>query len=211
MGSPPYNRFVIADPRKCIGCYACIAACVESHRQAGLQAYPRLYVTHTPAGTMPMQCRHCENPSCAAVCPVQAITSHDGMVHLNESLCIGCKLCALACPFGAIIPGGTPVPNLQLTSGQYTYTHNPFESDPMFLRELNLYDQLSLLKWEIGRKTVAVKCDLCYFKESGPSCVQACPHKALMLVEPQGEIPVEFIEQMKAALLFEGSLQEGAG
>lgn len=203
MGNVPLNRFVVADPRKCIGCYACIAACVESHRQVGLQAYPRLYVTHTPVGTMPMQCRHCETPACAAVCPVQAITCHDRMVHLNETLCIGCKLCALACPFGAIVPGGTPVPRLELSAGQYTYTHNPFESDPMFLRELSLNDRLSLLNWEVGRKTVAVKCDLCYFKDSGPSCVQACPHKALILVDERTEYESELVEAIKAVQILE--------
>src|SRR5512143_2633420 len=98
------NHFVIADPSKCIGCYACVAGCVESHREAGLQAYPRLYIIHSPAGTMPLQCRHCEFPNCAAVCPVKAITLKNDVVTLNETLCIGCKLCALACPFGAIIP-----------------------------------------------------------------------------------------------------------
>jgi len=50
-------QFVIADNRKCIACYACVAACTESHRKAGLQAYPRLFVTYTTAGNMPIQCR----------------------------------------------------------------------------------------------------------------------------------------------------------
>ena len=63
------NHFVIADPRRCIGCYACIAGCVENHRKAGLQAYPRLYVTHTRAGVMPIQCRHCEDAPCAVGMP----------------------------------------------------------------------------------------------------------------------------------------------
>ncbi len=39
---------------------------------------------------------------CAAVCPVNAINRVDGAVQLNESLCVSCKLCAIACPFGAI-------------------------------------------------------------------------------------------------------------
>ena len=32
---------------------------------------------------------------------------------------------------------------------------------------------------------VAVKCDLCYFREEGPACIQVCPTKALSLVEPK--------------------------
>ena len=193
------NRFVIADPRRCIGCYACIAGCVENHRKAGLQAYPRLYVTHTREGTMPIQCRQCEEPSCLAVCPVHAISMVDGAVRLNESLCIGCKLCALACPFGAIIPGGTPVPALELNIGQYTYVNTPFQAEPMYLRELGLRERLSLLNWQIGQKTVAVKCDLCYFSEAGPACVIACPHKALSLLDEHSGYSAAQLEQMKAA------------
>jgi Fe-S-cluster-containing hydrogenase component 2 len=176
------NHFVIADNRKCVGCYACVAACTESHRQAGLQAYPRLFVTYTPVGIMPIQCRHCEDAMCALVCPVNAITHEDHSIQINESLCIGCKMCALACPYGNILPGGTPVPGLELNVGNYSFVNTPFQPDPMFLRQLSYQEQLSLLEWNIGRKTVAVKCDLCYFRPEGPACVSACPHRALHLV-----------------------------
>jgi hydrogenase-4 component A len=199
------NRFVIAEPRRCIGCYACIAGCVENHRKAGLQAYPRLYVTHTPAGTMPVQCRHCEDAPCAVVCPVRAISFRDNSVQLNESLCIGCKMCALSCPFGAIVPGGTPVPKFEFNVGQYTYINTPYQPEPMYLRELSLRDRLSLLNWNVGQKTVAVKCDLCYFDEQGPACVRACPHKALSLVDAQTAYPTALVQQMKTvAVVAEG-------
>ena len=65
------NRFVIADPEKCIGCYNCEAGCVDVHEKAGLAAYPRLQVTHTVLGTMPLQCRNCDDAPCEKVCPVQ--------------------------------------------------------------------------------------------------------------------------------------------
>ncbi len=193
------NHFVIADPAKCIGCYACVAGCVESHRQAGLQAYPRLYIIHTqPMGTMPLQCRHCEDAACAAVCPVNAISYRDNAVYLNESLCVGCKMCALACPFGAIVPGGTPAPKFDFIVGHYTYLNTPYQTEPMYLREFALQEELSLLNWRIGQKTVAVKCDLCYFREDGPACVIACPHKALRLVDEPANQPQDYVEQVKA-------------
>ena len=196
------NRFVLADPKRCIGCYACIAGCVESHRRAGLQAYPRLFVVHTHSGTMPIQCRHCEEPSCEAVCPVNAISSRNNSVQINEGLCIGCKLCAFACPFGAIIPGGTPIRGFELTLGQYSYTNSPFQPSPMFLRELDLWDHLSYLSWAIGQKTVAVKCDLCNFSQSGPECIIACPHKALRLIEEEGYAE-GLIEKLKSVAVIE--------
>jgi hydrogenase-4 component A len=193
------NRFVVAEPSRCIGCFACVAGCVEGHRQAGLQAYPRLYVMRTPAGTMPIQCRHCDQPACAAVCPVKAITKIDSRVFLNESLCIGCKMCALACPFGAIILGGTPVPKFEFNVGQYNYVNSPDQIDPIYLREFAIHDHLSPLYWSIGQKTVAVKCDLCYFNEQGPACVIVCPHKALSLIDERGEYSAGFIEKTKIA------------
>ncbi len=198
------NRFVLADPSRCIGCYACVAGCVESHRKAGLQAYPRLYILHTPPiGTMPLQCRQCEEPACAAVCPVNAITYRDHSIWLNESLCIGCKMCALTCPFGAIIPGGTPPPKFDFNVGQYTYVNTPYQADPMYLREFATQERLSLLNWSIGQKTVAVKCDLCYFRPEGPACIDACPHKALSLVDEQADRPPAFVERTKMVALLE--------
>jgi len=67
----------------------------------------------------------------------------------------------------------------------------------MFLRELSYQEQLSLLKWNIGQKTVAVKCDLCYFRPEGPACVIACPHKALHLVTDEDPLQNPLFERMK--------------
>ena len=199
------NSFVVADPRRCIGCYACVAGCVENHLKAGLQAYPRLYIIHTPAGTMPIQCRHCEEPACAAVCPVKAINYQDNSIRLNENLCIGCKMCAMACPFGAIIQGGTPLPDFEFNVGQFCYVNTPYQSDPMFLRQFAIWDRLSLLSWNLGQKTVAVKCDLCNFSEDGPACVIACPHKALSLVDELADRSNKYVERIKTvAFLKEG-------
>ena len=192
------NFFVIADSRRCIGCFACQAACVENHRKVGLQAYPRLIVTITPDGAMPVQCRQCEDAPCAVVCPVKAIVVKDNSVQLNEGLCIGCKMCGLACPFGVIISGGTPVPTYGFNTGQYSYINTPYQSEPMHLREMNQQDVLSLLAWHIGQKKVAIKCDLCFFDDEGPACIRACPHKALSLIEGKIDDITGRVKRMKA-------------
>ena len=181
------NRFVIADSRRCVACFACQAACVENHLRMGLQAYPRLMVTYTAGGAMPLQCRQCDRPACMTVCPVKAISLRNGAVVLNETICIGCKMCGLACPFGVLLTGGTPLPMYGFNMGQYCYVNDPYQTEPMHLRELGQPDFLSLLTWHIGQKKVAVKCDLCFFDAEGPACVRACPHKALSLEDPQGE------------------------
>lgn len=195
------NHFVIVDPRRCIGCCACMAACVETHRQAGFQAYPRLIVTYTHFGALPVQCRQCDDAACAAVCPVEAITCTDHSVQINEGLCIGCKLCALACPFGSIVPGGTPVPGLEFNLGHYTYTNNPYAPDGMVLREIDFNRSLSLLDWRVGQKTVAVKCDLCGFSAAGPACIRACPHQALSVLNAQTAADIELAQRLKAEVI----------
>ena len=160
------NRFVIANPGRCIGCNTCMAACASVHRAVGLQALPRLTVMRTFEITAPIQCRHCEDAPCARVCPVDAITLGDHQIDLNEQKCIGCKLCAIACPFGAITPSGTPVSGV---TGIRVDLPVDATLDP-------------LLAWNIGVRAVAVKCDLCSFQSSGPECVRVCPTDALRVV-----------------------------
>lgn len=167
------NRFVIADPDKCTGCYTCVAACVNVHEKVGLVAHPRLTVIHTATVTMPVQCRNCDDAPCEKVCPVTAITFKDHAVQINESLCIGCKMCSLACPFGAITPFGT----LPEGAGQPVYgglaQPMPSDADPLH----------PILAWTVGQRTVAVKCDMCHFRPEGPECIRVCPTEALRLID----------------------------
>ncbi|MGI9425020.1 MAG: 4Fe-4S dicluster domain-containing protein [Hyphomicrobiaceae bacterium] len=51
----------------------------------------------------PRSCLHCEDAPCVTVCPTGASykRAEDGIVLVDESACIGCKLCSWACPYGA--------------------------------------------------------------------------------------------------------------
>lgn len=161
------NRFVIAEPGRCIGCNTCMAACSAAHETRGSQKAPRLIVTRTSTGTAPVLCRQCDDAPCARVCPVDAIHLVDGAVRLDEKRCIGCKMCAIACPFGAISPSGTPVSGV--VGVAVPEPRRPAGLDP-------------ILAWDMGVKTVAVKCDLCDGIASGPACVRVCPTDALWYV-----------------------------
>ena len=107
------------DSSRCIKCWACEVACKQWN---GIQAggIARRKVIETTVGVFPnanrvffsKACNHCENPSCVANCPVGAITKReeDGIVVVNQEICIGCQTCSLVCPFG--------VPEYEAESGK---------------------------------------------------------------------------------------------
>jgi Fe-S-cluster-containing dehydrogenase component len=96
-----YEFFI--DPSRCIGCQACVQACGECGTHRG-QSMIHLETVHRATGvqTAPVVCMHCEDPTCAKVCPADAIKQTDkGIVHsAAKPRCIGCSNCVLACPFG---------------------------------------------------------------------------------------------------------------
>jgi hydrogenase-4 component A len=153
-----------------------MAACSIVHKSEGLQAHPRLTVVRTGSLTAPVQCRHCDDAPCSRVCPVNAITHQGDAVVLNETLCIGCKLCVIACPFGAITPSGTPVVGVVPVSPLYQAPSSTADSAPS-------RTVAPSLDWQPGVKRVAVKCDLCDFLATGAECVRVCPTRALEVVD----------------------------
>lgn len=52
--------------------------------------------------TVPVVCMHCDQPTCAEVCPADAIKrTEDGVMQTaRKPRCIACNNCVLACPFG---------------------------------------------------------------------------------------------------------------
>lgn len=175
------NRFVIAEPSRCFGCNTCMAACSVVHKAVGLQGLPRLKVVTSGDRTAPVLCRHCDDAPCARVCPVKAITHEHDAIVLNETLCIGCKLCAIACPFGAITPGGTPVTGVVATGQSYVSAATLAPREPGAASD-SVHTLHPLLAWTPGVRSVAVKCDLCDFRTTGPECIRVCPTKALVMV-----------------------------
>ncbi|MDK2985113.1 MAG: anaerobic carbon-monoxide dehydrogenase iron sulfur subunit [Clostridia bacterium] len=156
------NSFIYADPRKCLGCKNCELACAIAHADCdlqtavtqGLQLQPRNSVVQVDDMVMPMQCRQCEDAPCALACPIGAIYQEDGLVKINEKNCVGCKVCVMVCPFGAITI------RADKKEGGNSRT----------------------------KKAKARKCDLCYSrikdnKEKSCACIEACPTKAIMLID----------------------------
>ena len=89
---------------------ACVVACMDqndlpedglSYRQVTKiekGAYPSAQIHYVS-----MACFHCTDAPCLTVCPKGAIfrDADLGVVAVDEDLCIGCRVCAMVCPFGA--------------------------------------------------------------------------------------------------------------
>ena len=91
------------DPQRCIGCHACEMACAECETNGQLAMIHVDYVDRAESPQTAVQvCMHCEEPTCARVCPADAIARDElGVVHsANAARCIACSNCVLACPFG---------------------------------------------------------------------------------------------------------------
>ncbi len=67
---------------------------------------PRKKVFSASGGNYPVSCRHCEDAKCVSACMAGALSRDEkqGMVIHDESRCVGCWMCVMACPYGAIRP-----------------------------------------------------------------------------------------------------------
>lgn len=96
-----YNFYI--DPARCIGCNACVQACSECDTHKGLSMIQLDFIDRSRSTqTVPVICMHCDQPTCAEVCPADAIKrTEDGVVQTaRKARCIACNNCVLACPFG---------------------------------------------------------------------------------------------------------------
>ena len=172
-GNGPYWAMVI-DLGACIGCERCAYACQATNDTASDHLWNivlRAEETFEQPVYLPRPCMHCEHAPCVEVCPVGA-TYHrpDGLVAMDYQLCIGCRYCMVACPYGVRV----------------------------FNWEENTAENPQVPTWgtpEVRRRPrgVAEKCTFCthridpglekglrpgYDREATPACVNICPTEA---------------------------------
>jgi len=94
-------------PDKCMGCHSCELACSFRHEKIFNPQLARIFVEIDGSFHFPLTCSQCENPWCASICPKNAISRNleTGAMEVDQKLCVGCRMCTMACPFGLIVMG----------------------------------------------------------------------------------------------------------
>ena len=185
---------ILVDANKCVGCHACFVACKEENQVApGVKWNHLVRQEHAVAGVIDyfrVSCMHCDDPACMKACPVKAV--HFGPhreVLVDQSKCIGCRMCAAACPYGA--------PKFSDPTRQSYFG----EKKPLALRPAASWNQRTPGKAE--------HCTLCVHRTSEgrpPACVEICSTKALQLVDYDQPTP-----EQKTLLASARAINEGAG
>lgn len=94
------------EPEKCTGCVQCELAC--SYHHEGLfnpaKSRIRVFTFHHQGRFAPYTCTQCSEAWCLHTCPVEAISINQatGAKEVSGDVCVGCKVCTIACPFGTI-------------------------------------------------------------------------------------------------------------
>lgn len=173
------------DLNRCYGCQTCAAACkVANNLPKGLsfnvvytktdddfstlgEASARGSLAADCAGGtfdnptlwfLPMQCQHCDNPACLDVCPTGATQKReDGIVWVDDELCIGCESCTKACPYDGVrtLIGDSPEYYLDMAVGEFDAPAH--------------------------KSGTVEKCTFCYNlidRGEEPACMQLCPGRA---------------------------------
>lgn len=102
----PSVQALSIDPSRCTGCKQCELACswVQTGTFQPSRSVIRVHVFDEQASFAPYTCVQCDEAWCMQACPVNAIDVDEttrAKIVLDD-VCVGCKLCVLACPFGTI-------------------------------------------------------------------------------------------------------------
>jgi Fe-S-cluster-containing hydrogenase component 2 len=156
---------IMPDPSLCIGCLTCEVACSDVHREVGLSDIPRIRIYNLESVQVNPQvtaafgqrgrfhqqvCLQCPDAPCLPVCPVDAlrVDGKTGARVIDKDTCIACGKCEQSCIF--------PTLDEALATGK---------------QHLNERSRIT----HDAKRNVYTKCDLCYFREEGPACIERCP------------------------------------
>ena len=157
------------DLKRCIGCNTCAFACKVANNLPNDVWWNRILTDGGPSvdtassdgkkDYIPVNCQHCDNPSCVKVCPVGATYKdpETGVVRQDYDKCIGCRMCMSACPYTGVRSFNWEEPKYRLD-----FATGDKDAPP-------------------HQKHVVEKCTFCYQRTSQgetPACMHLCPGRA---------------------------------
>ncbi len=153
---------LVIDLNRCTRCDDCVTACATAHD--GNPRMARVGSSHGPL-QFAAACMHCSDPVCMIGCPTGAIHRDEatGTVQISEPICIGCGVCAKACPYDTIAMVDV-----------FDAAGRPFVDDG-------------------SGKAIQkpVKCDGCVPVGISPACLAACPHDAIGRIDLSQSGPLD--------------------
>ena len=184
---------IIFNADRCIACQACFVSCKEENQVHPGMKWVRIDRTEDPKARIityfRVSCQHCEDPACMKVCPAKAISKGKfGEVLVDQTKCIGCKMCLSACPYGA------PQFNDKKVTSYWP------DKEPLAKRPLQ--------PWQNHVAGKAEHCTLCSHrlaKGQKPACVESCTTGALTLVDYDALKPEEVALLKRAQKLTENA------
>lgn len=103
---PRKTRKVTLGPGVCDGCGKCVEACLKAGAKKqgkGIKKIAGIKLLKSDTGFVPVICRNCEDAPCATACMSGGRHRNGkGRVVTDYTRCIGCWMCIMNCPFGAI-------------------------------------------------------------------------------------------------------------
>ncbi|NUB92744.1 4Fe-4S dicluster domain-containing protein [Haloterrigena sp. SYSU A558-1] len=184
------------DLEHCDGCLSCVVACAEEHDwdQGANWMYILDYQDETTDEEEDYRlirpCQHCTDAPCEKVCPTTArhTRDSDGLVLTDYDVCIGCRYCQVACPYGV----------------NYFQWDEP-EVPASELEEDHVYDERGRPVSARGPRGVMEKCTFCPTRQDGSkgeefvgrtACEDACPPEVIQfgdMNDPNSD-PQRYIE-----------------
>ncbi|WP_049923042.1 4Fe-4S ferredoxin N-terminal domain-containing protein [Halopiger djelfimassiliensis] len=190
---------MVLDNERCDACLACVVACAEEHNwdQGANWMYILDYEDSTPGGQNRLirPCQHCTDAPCEKVCPTTArhTRDSDGLVLTDYDVCIGCRYCQVACPYGVnYFQWGEPdVPQEELD-------------------EDHVYDERGRPVGSRAKRGTMSKCTFCATRQDGTkgeefvgttACEDACPPEAIQfgdMNDPESD-PQQYLDDPSLA------------